>query len=128
MELPFPIVGKPPRGRGSYGVKVCHDLAALTLHLESLAKESPIVLLEEYLAGEEATITVMPPSAPLHADYWALPVVTRFNHEDGIAPIATMAVIEPSTRKIQRQDSIAKTPSRFCYRLAAMRPKRALPI
>ena len=61
-ELPFPIVGKPIRGRGSFGVKVCHEVKELADHVRSLFKDSPRVMLEEYLAGEEATITVFPPS------------------------------------------------------------------
>ncbi|PNP81819.1 hypothetical protein FNYG_04845 [Fusarium nygamai] len=42
-------------------------------------------MVEEYLAGEEATVTVMPPTSR-GGSYWALPVVTRFNHIHGVAP------------------------------------------
>jgi biotin carboxylase len=78
-----PIVVKPVRGRGSHGVKVCHTPPELKIHIESLFRESPVVLLEEFLAGEEATITVMPPSLA-QAEYWSMPPVVRFNHDRAI--------------------------------------------
>ncbi|KAK4221908.1 glutathione synthetase [Podospora fimiseda] len=84
-NLAFPLVAKPIRGRGSHGVRVCHDKPALVQHLSVLLQESLVVMLESFLSGEEATIAVMPPSNQ-KPRYWALPVVTRFNHEQGIAP------------------------------------------
>lgn len=81
----FPVVGKPVRGRGSHGVKLCHDQTQLREHLTALLGESPLVMLEEYLAGEEATITVMPPS-PERPEHWSTLPVSRYNHADGIAP------------------------------------------
>ena len=95
LNLPadaFPIVGKPVRGRGSHRVQVCPDHAQLRNHLASLLNESPLAMLEEYLAGGEATLTVMPPSME-RPKYWCLPPVRRFNHVDGIAPYnGTVAV------------------------------------
>ncbi|KAK2598537.1 hypothetical protein N8I77_011944 [Diaporthe amygdali] len=90
--LPYPIVAKPIRGRGSHGVKVCRSPEELAVHAKSLADEDAAVMLEEFLQGEEATVTVMPPTAEKKG-YWALPVVSRFNHHDGIAPYnGTVAV------------------------------------
>jgi D-alanine-D-alanine ligase-like ATP-grasp enzyme len=85
LDLGYPIVAKPCRGRGSAGVKLCKTAAELSQHVESLYLGSSTVMLEEFLEGEEATVTVMPPSGS-NGDYWAMPVVTRFDHEDGIAP------------------------------------------
>jgi phosphoribosylamine-glycine ligase len=49
-----------------------------------LLKEETSVIIEDYLAGQEATVTVMPPSpSTRHDDYWAMPVVERFNHAEG---------------------------------------------
>jgi hypothetical protein len=59
--LDYPIVAKPIRGRGSHGVKLCHDRVQLEDHMAELFTESSQIMLEQYLAGEEATITVMPP-------------------------------------------------------------------
>lgn len=55
QDLSFPIVGKPIRGRGSHGVKVCYSFESLHDHLEVLSQDSPIAMLEQYLSGEEAT-------------------------------------------------------------------------
>ena len=100
-ELVFPIVGKPIRGRGSYGVKVCHDAKELETHVNGLFKESSRVMLEEYLGGEEATITVFPPSVEEgNGDYWASPIVTRFNHEDGVAPFNSIVAVVSNSRVI----------------------------
>ncbi|OAP65538.1 hypothetical protein AYL99_01510 [Fonsecaea erecta] len=96
-NFPYPIVAKPIRGRGSHGVKVCHSPSDLSTHLTALLKESPIVMLEEYLCGQEATVTVMPPCEG-HAGYYALPLVVRFNHEDGIAPYNGVVAVTANSR------------------------------
>lgn len=95
--LTYPIVGKPIRGRGSHGVKVCHTEPELCAHLEVILKESPLVMVEEFLAGEEGTVTVMPPSAD-RPQYWALPIVVRFNHEGGIAPYNGVVAVTRNSR------------------------------
>lgn len=95
-DLPYPIVAKPIRGRGSHGVKVCRGPEALAAHAQGLANEDAAVMLEEFLRGEEATVTVMPPAGG--RGYWALPLVSRFNHHDGIAPYnGTVAVTANSS-------------------------------
>ncbi|GFF54325.1 D-alanine--D-alanine ligase [Aspergillus udagawae] len=111
----YPIVGKPVRGRGSHGVRVCYDAAQLQQHAEVLLAESPLIMLEEFLAGEEATITVMPPT-PSRPDYWSMVPVTRFNHTDGIAPYNGVVAVtanscvvsedemkDPAYNKVMRQ-------------------------
>lgn len=85
VDLKYPVVAKPVRGRGSYGVKVCRSPEELNEHCRGLLKEETSVIIEDYLAGQEATVTVMPPSpATGHDDYWAMPVVERFNHAEGV--------------------------------------------
>jgi hypothetical protein len=91
-DLPFPIVGKPVRGRGSHGVRVCQTPNVLYQHMVNLFKESPVLMLEKFLEGEEATVTVMPPLAG-KIDYWAMPIVTRFGHEENIAPSANSRAV-----------------------------------
>jgi carbamoylphosphate synthase large subunit len=104
-ELMFPVVGKPARGRGSYGVKVCHSAEELANHVEGLLRESPRVLLEEFLAGEEATITVFPPSVEEDRDdYWASPIVTRFNQEEGVAPFNSIVAVTSNSRVITSKE------------------------
>jgi biotin carboxylase len=45
MRLPYPVVGKPIRGRGSYGVKVCSLLSALESHISEVIEESFAVMI-----------------------------------------------------------------------------------
>ncbi|KAM5350399.1 hypothetical protein ACJ41O_006904 [Fusarium nematophilum] len=96
---PFPVVAKPARGRGSYGVKVCRDASQLKTHIGALSKEGlNVIMVEEYLSGEEATVTVMPPNGD--EGYWALPVVSRFNHQDGIAPYNGTVAVTSNSRPV----------------------------
>lgn len=57
----LPVVIKPVRGRGSHGVSVVKTEDALAQGLADLWKEGDLVLVEEFLEGEEVTIGVMPP-------------------------------------------------------------------
>lgn len=97
-DLPYPVVAKPIRGRGSHGVKVCRSPEELAAHAKSLADEDAAVMLEEFLQGEEATVTVMPPNA--EKGYWALPLVSRFNHQDGIAPYNGTVAVTANSRVV----------------------------
>lgn len=101
--LTYPVVGKPIRGRGSHGVKVCKNEIDLMAHLEQLLKESALVMVEDYLPGEEATVTVMPPSKE-NPKYWALPIVIRFNHEDGIAPYNGVVAVTQNSRTLSEDE------------------------
>ena len=94
MALDFPLIVKPVRGRGSQGVTLVDDFAGLHYAVETLiaaATFGDIVMVEEYLDGEEMTVTVMPPASPQpdgtrDGMYWALRPVCRFNQRDGVAP------------------------------------------
>lgn len=107
--LSYPVVGKPIRGRGSHGVKVCRNEAELTAHVESLLKESALVMVEDYLPGEEATVTVMPPSKE-HHHYWALPIVVRFNHDSGIAPYNGVVAVTRNSR-VPSEEELKSNPT-----------------
>ncbi|KAH8193550.1 hypothetical protein TruAng_012285 [Truncatella angustata] len=106
--LSFPVVGKPVRGRGSYGVTVCYTVEELTVHAGKLFDESPSIILEEYLAGQEGTVTVMPPS-PERPDHWAMPVVVRFNHIDGIAPYNGDVAVTANSRVVSEEQAAKDT-------------------
>jgi hypothetical protein len=98
-RLPFPIVGKPIRGKGRYGVKVCHGPTEVKEHVQALLNESPRVMLEEFLQGEEATVSVFPPSHEQgRDDYWASPIVKRFNHDGGVAPFNSVVAVALNSR------------------------------
>lgn len=94
LGLAYPLVVKPVRGRGSQGVTRVEDaatLAAAATRLLASAEFGDQLILEEYLAGEEVTVTVMPPSSgrcprSRAGAPWVLPPVRRFNHQQGVAP------------------------------------------
>lgn len=100
----FPVVGKPVRGRGSHSVKLCHDQVQLRNHLIALLGESLLVMLEEYLAGEDATTTVMPPS-PGRPEHWSTLPVSRFNHAGGIAPYNGEVAVTANSRVVTEKNT-----------------------
>ncbi|WP_419870656.1 ATP-grasp domain-containing protein [Chryseobacterium sp. CT-SW4] len=107
LDFDFPVVAKPIRGRGSQGVSLVRSQEELSSILKEMFSSNDFgeaLYVEEFLAGEEVTITVMPPgnysidhqNIP-QKNYWSLPPVRRFNHENGIAPYnGTVAVINNS--------------------------------
>ncbi|KAL0934935.1 phosphoribosylglycinamide synthetase [Colletotrichum truncatum] len=117
---PYPVVAKPARGRGSHGVKVCHDEAELNSHIKLLVSEGTnVIIVEEFLSGEEATVTVMPPTAG--TDYWSLPVVSRFNHQEGIAPYnGAVAVTKNSRAVVDSDDPAYGAVARECERVGKL--------
>lgn len=118
----YPVVGKPVRGRGSHGVKVCHDPVQLRQHVKALFNESPFVMLEEFLAGQEATITVMSPT-PARPQYWSMAPVVRFNHESGIAPYNGTVAVTANSRvatEHEMNDPAYKIAMRQCEAVAEL--------
>ncbi|KAG0652972.1 hypothetical protein D0Z07_0270 [Hyphodiscus hymeniophilus] len=83
------VIGQPP----------------LMVELFDDKEEFPRVMLEQFLAGEEATITVFPPSVEEgRRDYWAGPVVTRFNHQDGVAPFNSLVAVKSNSRVLTLEE------------------------
>lgn len=141
----FPAVVKPIRGRGSQGVKKVNSIEQMKEHAEKLLSTRTVIdgqycfeygdtlILEEYLEGEEITATIMPPgmydinfkNVTLNK-YWHLPLVKRFNHNNGIAPYSgVVAVIENSTliSNEEAQNPIYKQVAQDCEKAAQiMRP------
>lgn len=102
-RVKLPLIAKPIRGRGSHGVKLCHSLSELAKHAYVLLQESPTIMVEDYLEGQEITLTVMPPS-PEKPKYWALPIVTRFNHQAGIAPYNGLIAATQNSRTLPMEE------------------------
>lgn len=107
LDFPFPVVAKPIRGRGSQGVSVVNNKERLSAILNTMFKSKSYgeaLYVEEFLSGQEITITVMPRGkytingkTVTKNDCWALPPVKRFNHQNGIAPYnGTVAIINNS--------------------------------
>ncbi|KAH6625209.1 hypothetical protein C7974DRAFT_313945 [Boeremia exigua] len=106
-DLHYPVVAKPVRGRGSYGVKVCRSPEELNKHCHDLLIEKASVIVEDFLAGQEATVTVMPPSSSLgHDSCWAMPVVERFNHAKGkeLAPYNGIVAVLQNSRCLSQSE------------------------
>lgn len=65
--MAFPMIVKPVRGRGSQGVTLVHTLAELrdaAAALIAAATFGDMLMVEEFLGGDEMTVTIMPPVAP----------------------------------------------------------------
>ncbi len=90
LGLALPVCVKPIRGRGSQGVTVARDEAALLEQLAGLigsGRFGDTAMVEQFLPGIEITVPVMPPrDRPGDSRPWALPPVVRFDQQDDIAP------------------------------------------
>ncbi|PSN65512.1 glutathione synthetase ATP-binding domain-like protein [Corynespora cassiicola Philippines] len=102
-DISLPIIAKPIRGRGSHGVKLCHTADELKIHVEALLQESPSIMLEQYLSGQEATVTTLPPFGT-ETKYKSLPPVVRFNHSDGVAPYNGAVAVTQNSRVASSED------------------------
>jgi hypothetical protein len=93
-DMSFPMIVKPVRGRGSQGVTLVENLSELrdaaTVLIET-ATFGDMLMVEEFLGGDEMTVTVMPPASPrpdgsTALTHWALRPVYRFDQRGGVAP------------------------------------------
>ncbi|KAJ9123787.1 hypothetical protein QFC24_003561 [Naganishia onofrii] len=126
-KLGLPCVLKPPRGRGSMGVKVVHTVEQIRDHMANLYKDCPVILAEEFLNGEEITIAVMPPGeydqpVGTQSCHWTLPIVIRSQHINDVTPYSGVQVVA--------LNSAAITPERYLedkeeYEKVERRVKRA---
>lgn len=91
-----PLVLKPRRGRGSQGVRLLEHLSDLQ---DGIATDGDTALrpetfvVEEFLPGDEVTVTIMPPGCYVVDGackrlerHWALTPVIRHAHRNGIMP------------------------------------------
>lgn len=126
-NLRFPVVLKPVRGRGSQGVIRISAEEGLLQAVDALLSATytdargvhslygSSLILEEYLPGEEITVTVMPPGTydlngrniDFH-EYWSLPPVVRFHHQNGIAPYSGNVAVIRNSRVLPEME--ASTP------------------
>ena len=78
-------------------------------------------MIEEFLAGEEATVAVMPPAKERNV-YWTLAIVTRFNYMDGVAPWNGVVPLTAKSRvlleKEYRRDASYEKATRECEGVA----------
>lgn len=129
--LTYPSVVKPIRGRGSQGVSYVGSQKEIIPILEKAFGSEDYgdaLYIEEYLNGEELTISVMPPGKYLIQGvdvkkdfFWSLPPVRRFNHVKGIAPYnGTVAVINNSEVLIEERihDPVILELCKYCEQAA----------
>lgn len=113
--LRLPLTVKPIRGRGSQGVSRVDSVPALKQAVAELIDGGTFgdtVIVEQYLAGEELTVTVMPsPPTRGHADAPSLPrvlpPVRRFNHIDGIAPYNGLVAVTQNSAALSEAQADA---------------------
>ena len=108
LDIDFPVVIKPIRGRGSQGVSLVKNQKELDEKLNILFINKDFgnaLYVERFLNGQEITVTVMPSGNYFinnkeknYKKPWCLPAVKRVNHKDGIAPYSgIVAVIKNSS-------------------------------
>jgi hypothetical protein len=72
-------------------VSIIRDLRDAATALINAATVGDMLMVEEFLGGDEMTVTVMPPASPCPDGsrtwtHWALPPVYRFDQRGGVAP------------------------------------------
>lgn len=129
-SLSFPVMVKPVRGRGSQGVKLVRDITELHCHANLLLSQpndyGHLVMIEEYLSGQEITVTVMPPGQyeqPINAssNYFALPAVIRDQHDNGVLPYNGVVAVTANSRAVTNEEAQSismKTVVDYCVRAA----------
>ncbi|WP_260928955.1 biotin carboxylase [Novosphingobium sp. 9] len=123
----LPLVVKPLRGRGSQGVSIARDAGALTAQVRALAQSrrfGSTIMLEQFLPGQEITITVMPAAAREGAGSpFALPPVLRFDQHDDVAPYNGDVPVSANSRAMtpeQCADPAVVAVTQACEAAAAM--------
>ncbi|MGW8204260.1 biotin carboxylase [Sphingomonas bisphenolicum] len=135
-DLSFPLIVKPVRGRGSQGVTQVADLAALNAAAVALianAKFGDTLIVEEYLDGDEVTVTVMPPASPLPSGqlsnaHWPLRPVRRFDQKNGVAPYNGDVAVTANSVAIDAEEMMSPAVQAMlaaCVRAAGLVDARA---
>jgi len=116
------LIIKPLRGRGSQGVVKINNTSELVKHSEELLSDFTVInnekflkygdrlVVEEFLVGEEITISVLPPGdyfidnkKETKTAYWSLPIVVRFGHHDGVAPYNGVIAVSQNSRLLEKE-------------------------
>lgn len=118
LDIDFPVVVKPLRGRGSQGVLLVKNQKELDDKLNETFSHDEYgnkVYVERFLSGQEITVTVMPPGNYLidnqertYRRPWSLPAVKRFNHQDGIAPYNGVVAVMKNSSVLENSELNSK--------------------
>lgn len=147
MGMQHGVIVKPVRGRGSQGVSFAHSAAEARAALQALfgavapGREGSVPLygdraiVEEFVPGEEITVAVLPPGQYRVGDavrretgHWALPVIRRTGHVQGIAPYSGVVPVSGNSDPLpaaewERPDVVAAVSA--CVRAAELAGARA---
>jgi predicted ATP-grasp superfamily ATP-dependent carboligase len=89
-ELGFPLVVKPVDGVGCEGVSLVSDSSSLDLALELISSMPKDVLLQQYLAGTHASVSLLASAAgvlPLSLNEQIINLGIPFQYEGGVVPL-----------------------------------------
>ncbi|MGH6747375.1 biotin carboxylase [Novosphingobium sp.] len=127
-----PIVVKPLRGRGSQGVGVARTREELAQQVRELAESrrfGAAIMLEQFLPGQEITITVMPAACRAgEAGPFALPPVRRFDQIGDVAPYNGDVPVSRNSAAMTREecaDPAIAAVTAACEKAAALLEIRA---
>lgn len=140
----FPAVLKPVRGRGSEGVSVVASIEELHHAARALFAQRSVIngtdestfgkaaLVENFLPGTEVTISVLPPGIyrtrgrAQRCDYWALPLLERTGHTEGVIPYTGTIPAVINSRAITEGNRALRRCVESCLRAAKTMEARAL--
>nr|WP_311529228.1 biotin carboxylase [uncultured Ralstonia sp.] len=115
LGLGFPLIIKPVRGRGSQGVTLVRDLSELKRGAGVLLDRGAFgsaLIVEQFLDGQELTLTVMPRQDDLPEHFNSdvasvLPPVRRFNHDNGVAPYNGAVAVTQNSAALTQEETDA---------------------
>ncbi len=124
LDIDFPIVVKPRRGRGSQGVSLVKNQKELDDKLNEIFSNNAYgntVYVEQFLSGQEITVTVMPSGnylinnqESIYKKPWCLPAVKRFNHKDGIAPYNGIVAVMKNSSVLENNELNSRKIKEVC--------------
>jgi len=114
LKFNFPLIVKPIRGRGSQGVSFVQNKKKLNIKLDELFSSEQYgtsVYIEQFLSGQEITVTVMPSGnylidnkQEIFEKPWCLPAIKRFNHENHIAPYNGIVAVVQNSAVLKKRE------------------------
>ncbi|RPB01316.1 glutathione synthetase ATP-binding domain-like protein [Choiromyces venosus 120613-1] len=118
-DLPYPVMLKPVRGRGSEDVELIDGFVAMLDRLDALFEKYGFVLIEEFLEGEEGTVTICPDPAE-QSGWLALPIVCRSEQVDGVVPWNGHVPVTQNSSVIplHEEDEFHRAAKQECIRVA----------
>ena len=140
QQLQLPLIVKPVRGRGSQGVVKVETIEQLTRVLDGVKADSSefgdTMMVEEYLEGEEITVTVLPRppagqagSSSFSSSTSSMPVSTLLSSASAPTASATLSSASESTAAAAAAESLSTaTPTSASSASTALLPWALPPV